>query len=187
MVPMGAVIVSLLIGKTKIPPIYFLFAGSILEVIGTAGLSQTPAHHKIWKLSYLFQFLAGAGVGCFNGTLTLISPFTFEKRDLGVGTASVAQFKVLGGMAVLAITTSVMDRWVRRQLLQTTLPLETVELLLQTTDVIDKLSESDKAIVRNIFGRGYNLSMKIMIGMGAANFPSTLLMWTKKPIQVIKK
>lgn len=83
MVPMGAVIVVTIIGKTKIPPIYFLFIGSILEVIGTAGLSQTPNHFKIWKLQYLFQFIAGAGVGCFNGTLTLIAPFAFSKKDLG--------------------------------------------------------------------------------------------------------
>lgn len=88
-------------------------------------------------------------------------------------------------MAILAVVTSVMNRWVRTQLKEI-LPLDQVELLLQTTDVISKLPEGAQEQVREIFGRGYNLQMKIMIGMGAANFPSTLLMWTKKPIMVKK-
>ena len=88
-------------------------------------------------------------------------------------------------MAVLAIVTSVMNRWVRSEL-ENFLPIEQVELLLQTTDVISKLPEAAQSQVREVFGRGYNLQMKIMIGMAAAQLPSTLLMWTKKPIMVKK-
>jgi hypothetical protein len=88
-------------------------------------------------------------------------------------------------MAVLAIVTSVMNRWVRSEL-EKFLPIEQVELLLQTTDVISKLPEAAQSQVREVFGRGYNLQMKIMIGMAAAQLPSTLLMWTKKPIMVKK-
>lgn len=83
MVPMGAVISALIIGKTRIPPIYFLFAGGLLEVAGTAGLCVTPTTWKIWPPQYVFQILAGTGVGFFNGTLTLLVPFIVEKRDLG--------------------------------------------------------------------------------------------------------
>jgi hypothetical protein len=88
-------------------------------------------------------------------------------------------------MAVLAIVTSVMNRWVNSEL-EKFLPLEQVELLLQTTDVISKLPEAAQSQAREVFGRGYNLQMKIMIGMAAAQVPSTLLMWTKKPIMVKK-
>jgi len=88
-------------------------------------------------------------------------------------------------MAVLAIVTSVMSRWVRSEL-EKFLPIEQVELLLQTTDVISKLPEAAQSQVREVFGRGYNFQMKIMIGMAAAQLPSTLLMWTKKPIMVKK-
>jgi hypothetical protein len=88
-------------------------------------------------------------------------------------------------MAVLAIVTSVMNRWVRSEL-ENFLPIEQVELLLQTTDVISKLPEAAQSQVREVFGRGYNLQMMIMIGMVAAQLPSTLFMWTKKPI-VVKK
>jgi len=88
-------------------------------------------------------------------------------------------------MALLAIVTSVMNRWVRSEL-EIFLPIEQVELLLQRTDVISTLPEAAQSQVREIFGRGYNLQMKIMIGMAAAQVPSTLLMWTKKPIMVKK-
>jgi hypothetical protein len=54
MVPMGAVVGAIIIGRTSIPPIYFLFAGGLLEVMGTAGLSQTPNTHKIWGPQYVF-------------------------------------------------------------------------------------------------------------------------------------
>jgi len=59
-------------------------------------------------------------------------------------------------------------------------------LLLQTTDIISKLPEAAQSQVREGFGRWYNFQMKIMIGMAAAQLPSTLLMWTKKPIMVKK-
>ncbi|TVY23362.1 Efflux pump [Lachnellula hyalina] len=186
MVPMGAVISALIIGKTRIPPIYFLFAGGLLEVAGTAGLCVTPTTWKIWPPQYVFQILAGTGVGFFNGTLTLLVPFIVEKRDLGVGTGAVAQFKVLGGMAILAVVTSVMNRVIRSEL-ERILPTEQVQLLLETTNVIAKFPPEIQEQVRHIFGRGYNLQMKIMIGFGAAQIPSTLLMWTKKPIMVEKK
>jgi hypothetical protein len=202
MVPMGAVIGAIIIGRTNIPPIYFLFAGGLLEVMGTAGLSQTSNTHKIWGPQYVFQILVGPGCGFFNGTLTLLVPFALEKRDLGmhfpfltayihqrafkgVGQAAVAQFTVLGGMAVLAIVTSVVNRWVRFEL-EKFLPMEQVELLLQTTDVILKLPEATQSQVREVFGRRYYLQMKIMIGMAGAQLPSTLLMWAKKPIMVKK-
>jgi hypothetical protein len=84
MVPMGAVIGAIVIGRTNIPPIYFLFAGGLLDVMGTAGLSQTPNTHKIWGPQYVFQILVGTGCGFFNGTLTLLIPFALEKRDLGM-------------------------------------------------------------------------------------------------------
>jgi hypothetical protein len=80
---MGAVIGAIIIGRTTIPPIYFLLAGGLLEVMGTAGLSQTPNTHKIWGPQYVFQILVGTGSGFFNGTLTLLVPFALEKRDLG--------------------------------------------------------------------------------------------------------
>jgi hypothetical protein len=88
-------------------------------------------------------------------------------------------------MAVLAIVTSVMNRWVRSKL-ENFLLMEQVKLLLQTADVISKLPEAAQSQVRKVFRRGYKLQMKIMIGMAAAQLPSTLFIWTKKPIMVKK-
>lgn len=97
----------------------------------------------------------------------------------------MSQFKVLGGMAVLAVGTTVMNRLIKSSL-EHVLSVEEVALLLQTTDAISNLSEAAQVEVREIFGRGYNLQMKIMIGFAVAQLPSTLLMWTKTPIMVTK-
>jgi hypothetical protein len=103
----------------------------------------------------------------------------------GTGTAAILQYKVPGGMVLLSIVTSVMNRWLRTKL-EHILPIEDIEMLLQTTDAISLLPESAQTQVRELFGRGYNLQMKIMIGCAAIQLPSTLLMWTKKPIMVQK-
>ncbi|KAH7330433.1 MFS multidrug transporter-like protein [Rhexocercosporidium sp. MPI-PUGE-AT-0058] len=186
MAPVAAIIGTIMIGRTRIPPIYFLLAGGLFEVAGTVGLAMTPTTLKVWPAQYVFQVLAGTGVGLFTGTLTLICPFVVPKGDLGVGTAAVAQFKILGGMAVLAIVTSVMNRSIRNELL-TILPVEEVGKVLKATKVLSNLSEDMQEQVRGIFGRGYNLQMKIIIGFAAAQVPATLLMWTKKPLMVDKK
>lgn len=133
----------------------------------------------------------------------LLVPSVTEKRDLGkypmlvdpgsllltfelaVGTAAITQFRVLGGIMGLAIVISVMNRAIRSDLLDL-LPESTVDTLLQTTDVIRHFPPAIQESVRLIFARGYNLQMAIMIGFAAAQVPSTMLMWTKKPIMVEK-
>jgi hypothetical protein len=78
-----------------------------------------------------------------------------------------------------------MNRTIKSDLLQV-LPAETVDQLLQTTNIISTLSENAQLATRSIFGKGYNGQMKIMIGFAAAQLPSTALMWLKKPMMVDK-
>jgi hypothetical protein len=102
-----------------------------------------------------------------------------------VGTAAITQFRVLGGILGLAIVISVGNRVIRSELLQV-LPVETVDQLLQTTGIIQQLPASTQAAVRLIFGKGYSLEMKILIGFAAAQLPCTALMWKKEPMMVEK-
>ncbi|KAF4631031.1 hypothetical protein G7Y89_g7102 [Cudoniella acicularis] len=178
--PAGSVLSAAIIGKTKIPPIYHILLGSILEVIGTTGLSRIPVTFAIAPSQYGWQVVTGLGVGFCNAPLMLLVNNATTKRDQAVGTAAITQFRVLGGILGLAIVISVMNRVIRSELLQV-LPVETVDQLLQTTEIIQQLSESSQATVRAIFGKGYNGQMKILIGFAAAQLPSTALMWTKKP------
>jgi hypothetical protein len=89
---MGTVIKATIICRTKIPPIYLLFAGGFFEIAGTAGLSHAPNTHQIWHPQYVFQILARTGVGCINSILTLLVPFAVGERDLGKCLTSTSMF-----------------------------------------------------------------------------------------------
>ncbi|RDL32028.1 uncharacterized protein BP5553_09430 [Venustampulla echinocandica] len=201
--PASSAISATIIGKTTIPPIWHILLGSFLEIVGTVGLSKTPTTYAIAPQQYVFQVITGVGVGFCNAALMLLVPNVVEKRDLGeypnadesrkhftdlgiaVGTAAITQFRVLGGIMGLAIVISVMNRAIQSDLLDI-LPVQTVDTLLQTTEIIHRLPPSVQESVRLIFARGYNLQMTIMIGFAAAQVPSTMLMWTRKPIMVEK-
>lgn len=90
---------------------------------------------------------------------------------------------MLGGILGLAIVTSVMNRWIRLPLLEI-LPSEQVKALLETTDALKSFPEATQLAVRELFGQGYNLQLKIMIGFAVAQIPATLMMWKKKPIMI---
>ncbi|KAH8652614.1 hypothetical protein BGZ60DRAFT_473439 [Tricladium varicosporioides] len=160
-VPLMATIVAMLIGKINISAVYIIYAGGLLEIIGTIA-SQ-----------YGFQIITSAGVGVFSGALILLVLFII-KRDLTIGAASIIQFRTLGGMIGIAIVVSVMNRVIQS------------DLCGLSTDIISSFPESVQDSVRVTFGRGYNLQMSIMIGFAVAQILATFLVWTKKPITVTK-
>ncbi|KAF4629250.1 hypothetical protein G7Y89_g8898 [Cudoniella acicularis] len=173
----GSVISAVIIGKTKIPPIYHILFGSVLQVVGTIGLSRASLTSEIEASQYAWQVVAGLGVGFCNVSLVLLVKSAAQKIDQ----AAMTQFRVLGGILSLAIVISVMNRKIRSDLLQV-LPQNIVYELLQTTSIIHTLSEETQDVIGAIFGKGYNLQMRIMIGFAAAQLPASALMWTKEPM-----
>ena len=89
---------------------------------------------------------------------------------------AITQFRIMGGAIGLAIATNVLNTYVRSHLPETVAP-QLVTRLLQSTEEIDVLDPATQAVVRAIFGHGYNLQMKAMIGFAAAQVPASLLVW----------
>ncbi len=83
----------------------------------------------------------------------------------------------------LAIVTSVMNRWITSPLLEVLSPNQ-VEAVLETTDALNTFLQATQLAVRAVFGEGYNLQVKILIGFAAAQIPATMLMWDKKPVMI---
>lgn len=81
--PIGSIIAAIFMKKAKIPPIYFLFVGTIFQIVGLAFLSRLPATKEFYKPQYGFQVITGMGIGMNMGSAVLMTPFTTEKRDLG--------------------------------------------------------------------------------------------------------
>jgi hypothetical protein len=89
----------------------------------------------------------------------------------------VAQFRVLGGLIGLAIAASISTPYIRSHIGQN-LPPNLTQAILEKTGAIHLLPERSRIRVQEIFGEGYNIQMKLLIGFAAAQMPTTVLMWT---------
>jgi hypothetical protein len=82
-VQIGAMLVAVLTKKRRMPPIYLLFVGATLQMIGCIFLSRGSPDHPNWNGLYGFEAMTGIGVGITIGVVTLIIPYATEKRDIG--------------------------------------------------------------------------------------------------------
>ena len=79
--PLGSGLSSLAAGRLKIPPIYILLAGAILQTVGYAFLSTIPTSGGVWPGQYGYDVIAALGTGANIAILYLVTPFTVEERD----------------------------------------------------------------------------------------------------------
>jgi hypothetical protein len=82
-IPIGSIFASVLAGRAKIPPVYLLIFGSVLQVLGFALIGTLPSTLDIPSRIYGFQILAGWGCGINFSLLFILIPFVNEKRDNG--------------------------------------------------------------------------------------------------------
>jgi hypothetical protein len=180
-----SVVVSVIMSKTPVPVIPTLIFGALLQVGGTAGLSQTSVQPDIEASQYMFQVLSGMGVGLVNIILLLMSPLVADKKLISISNGAINQFRMLGGSVGLAIVTSATASVLKANLLELLSPDE-VALVLDRTATILTLPPDKQALVRRSFGSMYNTQMTILIGIAAAQVFITLLKWKREPL-VLKK
>lgn len=84
--PMGSVVSAGLCKSLRIPPIYIIIVGSILQVLGIIFTSRISTTDLNWNGLYGLEVLIGIGFGFCLGGATLLIPFVFEKEDLGKST-----------------------------------------------------------------------------------------------------
>lgn len=94
---------------------------------------------------------------------------------------SVAQYRILGSAIGLAIVTAAFQGLVRDRL-EAFLPSSEVESLLMSPDSISDYSDAVQGAIRNAFGNGYNLQLKILAGLAALQIPAALMIWKKDQI-----
>ena len=79
--PLGSVLAPVLAGRFKIPPIYMLFVGAMIQIAGFSLLSIAPDSLHPAPAQYGYEVLAGFGTGINLASLIVITPFAVEKRD----------------------------------------------------------------------------------------------------------
>ncbi|KAF2795478.1 MFS multidrug transporter-like protein [Melanomma pulvis-pyrius CBS 109.77] len=176
-VPGGCMIAAALMGKPKVPPAVLILIGAAFQLIGAIFLSRLPTHSQLYSPQYGFQVLLGLGVGFVSAGLILLVPFAMEKRDLGVGTASMAQFRVLGGLIGIAIAASLSIPQLHRHLASLLSP-DLALAVLQKTENMAFLTAVGREKAQAVFGESFSLQIKLVIGFAAAQIPATAFMWT---------
>jgi hypothetical protein len=61
---------------------------------------------------------------------------------------------------------------------------EQINALLESTEVLRAFPEATQSAVRAVFGQGYNLQLKVMIGFAVAHIPATMMMWKRKLVMI---
>lgn len=199
--------------KGQIPFIYFLILGSILHTIGVALLSTLPKNNNYFPAAgYVYEILAGAGVGTTFGILLLATPFVVEPKDLGechrciihsflpspighdytcmhilistaVATGAIIQFRFLGGAIGLGIASNVLNGMLKSRLHDVLSP-EQLQTLLQNTAIIRTLGVEQQKTIQSVFAQSYNVQFRIMIGFAAAQLPAAALLWRRGATQL---
>ncbi|KAF1966753.1 MFS general substrate transporter [Bimuria novae-zelandiae CBS 107.79] len=177
LVPSSSTFAAALMGKLQIPPSFIILAGSVLQLIGAVLFSRVPSNSDIHPDQYGYQVILGVGVGFVMCGLILLVPFVMEERDLSVGTASIAQFRVLGGLIGIAIATSLSTPYLRENILEVVSPSSALLILEKTVNIYILPVETRREVER-IFAESFSLQSNLLIGFAAAQIPTTALMWT---------
>ncbi|KAF2788839.1 hypothetical protein K505DRAFT_254577, partial [Melanomma pulvis-pyrius CBS 109.77] len=178
-VPVGSGLTGILLGRLRIRPCLVIAFSALLEAIGTALLSRSSAEYDINPAQFGFQILIGLGLGFVMPALIYVLPFTMENVDLAVTTAAVGQFRMLGGLIAVSIGASITTRYLTSHLAEVVPPL-LLGFILERTEEIHLLDEGIALMIRETFGRAYNLQMYLAIGFALCQLPCTALMWTKQ-------
>ncbi|KAF7949128.1 hypothetical protein EAE96_008297 [Botrytis aclada] len=182
----GGISGSIITGTGRIPPIYIMWFYSIVTAIGLGLLTTLPTGVEITSTLYGFEFLAGFGLGGTFSIPMLIIPWVVEARDLSTASGAYYEFRIMGGAIGLAIATSIFNNYIRNHL-RDVLPPDTLELLLQSTFIIDGFPPELKAHIARVLAEGYNLQMKVTTGFAVAQTFTLALLWKRKQITVVEK
>jgi hypothetical protein len=176
-------IITAIVAKKGVPPIYLVLGASCLQVVGFTLLGSLSASTTISKAQYGYQVIAGFGCGTNISLLVLMTPFSVSQQDNAVAMGAITQFRIMGSAIGLSIVNTVMHSVLRSRL-----------ILILTTEQLDKVLDSAQAIVglpaavrEEVvlkFAEGYNIQMKILAGLAAGQIIGTLVMWKKKQIKV---
>ncbi|KAI1126022.1 putative multidrug resistance protein fnx1 [Nemania abortiva] len=179
-IPIGSIFASILGGKFKVPVVYLLIFGSVLQVLGFALIGTLPSTLDIPSRIYGFQILAGWGCGINFSLLFIIIPFVNEKRDHAVALGAGSQFRFMGGSIVLAISTSVFNSYVRPQI-ESQLGISNPDAL---TEILPTLAQGLQEQIRKTLATGYSHQILVLAVSAGLQIPATLLMWKKKQLTI---
>ncbi|KAF2657865.1 putative multidrug resistance protein fnx1 [Lophiostoma macrostomum CBS 122681] len=175
-IPVGSTSSGLLCQKRRVPPIFLFFLASLFTILGLLFMSRVAIDDISWSGLYGLQFVTGVGCGIMMGMVTLLPPFVAEQDDLATCTASVIQFRSLGGALALSLVTAIMNHSIQNSLLPVLGPQKLAQIFLSPQS-LNALDEPLRSVVKEVFWKGFNMQLRILLGFAVAQVPATMLMW----------
>ena len=182
MIALGCIVINVFAMRTRIAPIYLVFAGSIIELIGLSllsTLSSTNIMAPAQSVIYGWEILSGFGIGMVWGMLLVIPPHVVEHRDLAISSGALLQFRVFGGALGLALASAVMNSYLTSHLSHS-IGSEYLAAVLESTEAIKSFPIDTQQLVLEKFAEGYNLQMKILAGFAGLQVLCVGLLWRGK-------
>ncbi|MCJ1349214.1 hypothetical protein MMC31_007450 [Peltigera leucophlebia] len=146
--------------------------------------TKRPTHKAttlptVFAAQYGYQAIMGLGCGLNLTILILLAPSVAGKKDVAVAIGAANQFRLLGGAIGLGICTNILASKVKTDL-SPVLSSEQLKAILLSFQLIEALGPAAQATVRTVYAEGYNLQMRVLIGISAAEVLATLMMWERK-------
>ena len=94
------------------------------------------------------------------------------------------QFRSLGGALAISLVTAVMNQSVRNTLLPL-LGAHDMEMIFLSPEALNTLQEPARIIAREVFWKGFNMQLRILLGFAVAQVPVTMLMWKKEQVTIV--
>lgn len=182
MIALGCILVNIFAMRTRIAPVYLVFAGSVIQLIGLSlfsTLSSSDIMAPAASVIYGWEVLSGFGLGMVWGMLLVIPPHVVEHRDLAISSGALLQFRVFGGALGLALASAVMNSYLTSHLTHS-IGAENLSAVLQSTDAIKAFPLDMQRLVLEKFAEGYNLQMKILAGIAGVQVLCVGLLWQGK-------
>lgn len=147
-----------------------LIFGAALVLTATACFSDLSVDHLVSDRQYGFEVLMGSGLGVLSSTQYVALKLTFLNRDTATGTGAIYMLRAMGGSIGLAVCDAMLS-----SRLDNDLPMvlsdnpELIRIAKESLNTASGFSADQLALVRQVYGRGYNDGLQVMIAFAGAN------------------
>ncbi|GAM42007.1 efflux pump antibiotic resistance protein [Talaromyces pinophilus] len=179
--PLATVTSGLLTSNGKVPPVYLVTAGAVIQVVGMGLTCSLPTDTLNFPpQQYGFEIVMGIGFGLTLSTILTLAPLVADEKDLPVTMGALTQVRVLGGTFGLAIGATVLNDHVTSKL-STVLGPQELKTILDSLDSVKYLSPDQQDAVRVAFAEGFNRQNIVLTAFSAAAMFSCFGLWERRP------
>ncbi|OGM45366.1 MFS multidrug transporter [Aspergillus bombycis] len=172
--------------RGRIPFVYLMLLGSVLQTVGMALFSILPQSDLFPAAGYGYEVIAGIGIGITIGVCVLAVPYIVETQDLATATGAINQCRFLGGAIGLAIAANIQYGNLKSELADT-LSSEQLQQLLENSGMVETLPAQLQTAIGTVFAKSYTHQYQAMIAFAAVQIPLSLLMLRRGGQYVVKE